>query len=225
MLTQLIQDNLSASVRQEAERKLIALQDDFKTKETQQRERKNAQRSHKIRFFGECKDGIHYEEGYFELIAGVSRPERQKLVRRIKKLKKSSKGDGVEKELLEARILLNYVLHYPMTQKYVGLFPNQGPSSMSQEEAETERETSNSKEQSLKIKERIRQSMEKGELSNEPEVELEAKSREDQEPIQRKRLLWGEEGKEIQPRQQKARKESKRSNLEGDDFFAVADDE
>jgi hypothetical protein len=154
--------------------------------------------------------------------------ERQKLVRRIKKLKKSTQEEDVEEELLEARVLLNYVLHYPMTQKYVALFPNQGPLYSAQEEGEMEKETISSKELSLKTKERIRQSMKKGELSSEPEVELETRTREGQEPVQRKRLLRDkeEEEEETHPRQQKkGKKETKKSNLEGDDFFAGSDDE
>jgi hypothetical protein len=194
-----LKENLSAPVRQEAERKLIALQDEISAKETQQKERKNAQRYHKIRFF-----------------------ERQKLVRRIKKLKKSSPDGGdIEKELLEARVLLNYVLHYPMTQKYVALFPNQGPQDDEEGEDKEILNVGSSDEQSAKVKERIRTMMRKGELSNEPEMELESRSKEDQEPLQRKRLMKEED--DAEPRQ-KTRKEHKRSNIEGDDFFAEADE-
>ena len=52
LITSLPQEKLSASVRQEAERKLVALEDDLKTKEMQQKEKNNAQRYHKVRFFG-----------------------------------------------------------------------------------------------------------------------------------------------------------------------------
>lgn len=55
LITSLPQEKLSASVRQEAERKLVALEDDLKTKEMQQKEKNNAQRYHKVRFFGEQK--------------------------------------------------------------------------------------------------------------------------------------------------------------------------
>jgi hypothetical protein len=49
----LAKENISASVRQEADRKLIALEDELLTKEQQQKEKNNAQRYHKVRFFGE----------------------------------------------------------------------------------------------------------------------------------------------------------------------------
>jgi hypothetical protein len=83
-----------------------------------------------------------------------------------------------------------------------------------------------SKEKSRKVKERIVDSMKKGTLSNEPEVELLLRSKEDQQlPKERKRLAdedvvpSSKEGK-----RNKVQKASK-SNLEDDDFFAATGDD
>lgn len=80
-------------MRQEAERRLASLESDLARKESSEKERKNAERYHKVRFF-----------------------ERQKLVRQIKKVKKEmaeqpeKKRKKLEAELREKRVLLNYVL-------------------------------------------------------------------------------------------------------------------
>lgn len=91
----LARDNVALDVRQEAERRLISLESDLAEKESSQKERKNAERYHKVRFF-----------------------ERQKLVRQIKKIKKRIEEDGesskkqakLKEDLHEKRILLSYVL-------------------------------------------------------------------------------------------------------------------
>lgn len=91
----LARDNVALDVRQEAERRLILLESDLAEKESSQKERKNAERYHKVRFF-----------------------ERQKLVRQVKKIKKRIDEDGesskkqakLKEDLQEKRILLNYVL-------------------------------------------------------------------------------------------------------------------
>lgn len=48
----ILQDSTSASARQEAERKLVALEDELESRQSSVRERKNAVRYHKVRFFG-----------------------------------------------------------------------------------------------------------------------------------------------------------------------------
>lgn len=47
-----LQENLSANVRQEAERKMVALEDELNGKEQKAKERKYSQKYHKVRFFG-----------------------------------------------------------------------------------------------------------------------------------------------------------------------------
>lgn len=81
------QPNLAQDVRQEAERRLISLEADLAKREESEKERKNADRYHKVRFF-----------------------ERQKLVRQIKKIKKGKGTANDDEELKEKRVLLNYVL-------------------------------------------------------------------------------------------------------------------
>jgi uncharacterized protein YkuJ len=77
-------------------------------------EKKNGSKYHQVKFFGEffllC----------FELLL-LTVSERQKLLRIIKRVKKSLAEDSEDlkaqkklaKELKEARIMLNYVRHYP----------------------------------------------------------------------------------------------------------------
>lgn len=48
-----MKDTVKADARQEAERKLAALEGELKSRTLAQRERKNATRYHKVRFFGE----------------------------------------------------------------------------------------------------------------------------------------------------------------------------
>lgn len=86
-----------------------------------------------------------------------------------------------------------------------------------EEAEETEKEENASNEKASKIKERVRDSMKKGHLSNEPEMELELRS--DQQTGPRKRLQEDDE----QPRREKKSKLQK-SNLEDDDFFAISDE-
>lgn len=85
----LAKENLAPDVRQEAERRLISLEQDLETRQSSEHDRKNAERYHKVRFF-----------------------ERQKLVRLIKKIKKTADGESkaVKADLREKRVLLNYVL-------------------------------------------------------------------------------------------------------------------
>lgn len=93
LVSLLPQDNLAQDVRQEAMRRLESLQADLARREFSTKERKNAERYHKVRFF-----------------------ERQKLVRQIRKIKRridESDGEGagtLQKELHEKRVLLHYVL-------------------------------------------------------------------------------------------------------------------
>ncbi|PWN90131.1 hypothetical protein FA10DRAFT_105703 [Acaromyces ingoldii] len=222
----LARDNVEPGKRQEAERRLIAIEQDIEAKQTQSVERNNAKRYHKIRFF-----------------------ERQKLVRRIKKLKKSLAEDGEEenetreKELQEARVLLNYVLHYPMSHKYVALFPSTATSSTdfdlatlftvaiahpqtSGGEAEPADAT---RKKAVEVRKQIEQEMEAGTISTEPEVELEKRGHEQDGPSsttssKRKRLDF-----ETTKPQKKKQRDDEDEDVEADgdkdeedrdDFFA-----
>ena len=113
-----------------------------------------------------------------------------------------------------------------MTQKYVALFPRQGPSDQEEVE-ETEKEANSSDDKAAKVKARIIESMKKGTLSNEPEVELETRTKEEQQkPRERKRLEDSEHTSVKATSKAKASKEAKveqvaNSNLQNDDFFAA----
>ncbi|CAO1629817.1 unnamed protein product [Sympodiomycopsis kandeliae] len=157
----LAKDNLAPDVRQEAERRLISLEQDLELKQSSEHDRKNAERYHKVRFF-----------------------ERQKLVRQIKKIKKSlpeadsREAKKLNKELKEKRILLNYVLNFPTKYKYVALFPSNGESPFTApdsvaEETETSRRAAKTHDQAQEVRRKVIEAMERGDLSTEPEEELE----------------------------------------------------
>lgn len=181
----LARNDIEPGKRQEAERRLIAIEQDIEAKQTQNVERdnanverNNAKRYHKIRFF-----------------------ERQKLVRRIKKLKKNlaaesgEEGETSATELQEARVLLNYVLHYPMSHKYVALFPSSTTTStdfdlttlfsaavaQGQPQSDTsitEPVEDASRKKAVEVRKHIEREMETGTLSKEPEMELEKRANE-----------------------------------------------
>ena len=101
-------------MRISTERRLISLEADLANAHKRDVEKKNGSKYHQVKFFGESvimKDN--------ELWLTVS--ERQKLLRIIKRVKKSLAEEEVDskaqkklaKELKEARIMLNYVRHYP----------------------------------------------------------------------------------------------------------------
>ena len=201
----LSKEKILASARTDAERRLIALEDELNRREFSQKERKNSTRYHKVRFF-----------------------ERQKLTRRIGKLKKQLEEDQenekLQADLKESRVLLNYVLHFPMSQKYVALYPNQGPSPLTEEEKEEDEESKKSRQRMRQIKQQIVEAMEKGELGQEPEVELENRSKDEgsSAPLKRQKPI----SLATAPRKKQKNDEDDEkadpvtNNLADDDFFA-----
>ena len=122
--------------------------------------------------------------------------ERQKLVRKIAQVKRQLSGENgageeaegdagasgelgkkerkkLEKRLGELRVDLNYVLHYPKTKKYISLFP---PEVRKGKEAEVETVDEKGKAETDRQREEIRtwvrEQMEAGTMSLEPEVEV-----------------------------------------------------
>ncbi|KAH8829593.1 hypothetical protein DL96DRAFT_1064508 [Flagelloscypha sp. PMI_526] len=83
--------------------------------------------------------------------------ERQKVVRKIEQAKRSS-GPDLQKKLDDLRVDLNYILHYPKAKKYISLFPSSST-------AETDAERA-------KLREWIRESMDRGDLPKDPETRL-----------------------------------------------------
>ena len=119
------------------------------------------------------------------------------MVRKIKQVKRDiDSADGKEREELDhtlerLRVDLNYVLvsgkvhrnipflnepqmqHYPKTEKYISLFPPE----LRQAPVDIISTTSDDNEQRLKIRSLIQNQMQHGEISKQPENELESGSR------------------------------------------------
>ncbi|THV06652.1 hypothetical protein K435DRAFT_815756 [Dendrothele bispora CBS 962.96] len=161
----LAKDNLAADVRVKAERKLKSLEEDLAKAEQNKKERKMATKYHRIKFF-----------------------ERQKVVRKIKQLKKSlSQADNVssaklESELFEQRVNLNYILHYPKTKKYISLFPPEARHKDDSSQAEANLDSSNLERD--EIKKWIREQMSKGDIPVEAETSKENSSKSSKIPSQ-----------------------------------------
>ncbi|KAK1925884.1 rRNA-processing protein EFG1 [Papiliotrema laurentii] len=114
----LAKENLEPGLRIQTQRRLTALEADLAHAEKRNIEKKNGGKYHMVKFF-----------------------ERQKLLRIIKRLQKaiqhdeadstSAQGKGkaqkgvrdAETQLHQARVMLNYILHFPNEQKYISLFP------------------------------------------------------------------------------------------------------
>lgn len=150
----LAKESLAADVRVETERRLKALEADLARAETARKERTYAMKYHKVKFF-----------------------ERQKLVRRIKQVKRdltSAQGKEqtkLEGELESLRVDLNYILHYPKTRKYISLFPPE------RRQIDTVSTTSDDNDQRISVRALIQDQMQRGEISRQPENELESGSR------------------------------------------------
>ncbi|KAI9294801.1 hypothetical protein K502DRAFT_365525 [Neoconidiobolus thromboides FSU 785] len=100
--------NLSTQVKVEMERKLKALQIQIEESELEKKLKENRDKYKMVMFF-----------------------EKKKVERKIKKIEKElmeidddDKKGSLELELLEANVDLNYILHFPMTEKYISLYPN-----------------------------------------------------------------------------------------------------
>lgn len=106
----LAKENLAADVRVETERRLKALEGDLARAETARKERTYAMKYHKVKFFGESKMICYSVSSY-----SISE-ERQKLVRRIKQVKRDltsaqeEEREKLEGELEGLRVDLNYTL-------------------------------------------------------------------------------------------------------------------
>ncbi|KAK0195982.1 hypothetical protein F5146DRAFT_1027973 [Armillaria mellea] len=148
----LAKDNLAADVRVTTERRLKALEVELAEAEQIRKERILGMRYHGVKFF-----------------------ERQKVLRKVKQTKKKlsstpqNERKAVESSLFDARIDLNYILHYPKTQKYISLFP---PEIRHPETQSNSTDSSETNAQRQQIKDQIRQQMLDGELPHEPELHL-----------------------------------------------------
>ncbi len=165
----LAKDKLAADVRVATERRLKSLEGDLARAEQARIERTLATRYHKIKFF-----------------------ERQKVLRKLAQAQRKLDGEGdggealgkkerrrLEKQVGELRVDLNYVLHYPKAKKYISLFPPEArkggdgeggnDEEMDEDEEKGKAETDRQREE---IRTWVREQMETGALSSEPEVEI-----------------------------------------------------
>jgi len=161
----LSKDKLAADVRTKTERRLKGLEKDLAEAERRKTERTMATRYHKVKFF-----------------------ERQKVVRKINKTKRlledcSDKAEKkqLKKALFSLRVDLNYILHYPKSQKYISLFPpevRQGQPDDLDSDSKGKAKTTGVDEKSEtdtrreEIRKWMKEGMERGELSQEPEAGL-----------------------------------------------------
>ncbi|KAG0128236.1 hypothetical protein HOY82DRAFT_622625 [Tuber indicum] len=102
--------SLPADVRLESERALSAFQSELSSVQSAAKERRIAKRYHMVRFF-----------------------ERQKATRKLRKVERELEKVGgengmaeAEKKVYEARLDLNYIMHYPPGEKYISLFKDAG---------------------------------------------------------------------------------------------------
>ncbi|KAF8435159.1 hypothetical protein L210DRAFT_3409515 [Boletus edulis BED1] len=194
----LANDNLAADVRVETERRLKALEVDLARAEQSRKERHFATRYHKVKFF-----------------------ERQKVVRKIKQIKRSMAASEAKEEqeklksaLADMRVDLNYVLYFPKTKKYVSLFPPEVR--MSGSAAAPVAASLDDNEERSRVREMIRQQMARGELSAEPENELGKPGRENKQSVSSRR------GADVAP-SVKARTYT--DDVATDNFFGDDDDD
>ncbi|KAL4079323.1 hypothetical protein J3A83DRAFT_1076389 [Scleroderma citrinum] len=145
----LTKENLAANVRVETDRKIKALEADLAKAQNARQERTMAIRYHKVKFF-----------------------ERQKVVRKIKQMKRNlavAENNQLESTLFDLRVDLNYILHYPKTKKYISLFPPEVRNSNVLPAAIKIKDD----DERSKIRALICSKMQCGELSMEPELDLE----------------------------------------------------
>ncbi|SJK98135.1 related to rRNA-processing protein EFG1 [Armillaria ostoyae] len=148
----LAKDNLAADVRVTTERRLKALEAELAEAEQIRKERALGMRYHGVKFF-----------------------ERQKVLRKVKQVKKKlssipqNEKKALESSLFDARVDLNYILHYPKTKKYISLFP---PEIRHPETQSNSTDSSETNAQRQQIKDQIRQQMLDAELPLEPELHL-----------------------------------------------------
>ncbi|KAI0076403.1 hypothetical protein K474DRAFT_1267698 [Panus rudis PR-1116 ss-1] len=163
----LAKEKLAADVRVKTERRLRALEKDLAEAERIRTERTMSKKYHKVKFF-----------------------ERQKVTRKLNRVKRQLENATDKKErkqlkqrLLDLRVDLNYIIHYPRTKKYISLFPpevrqatkndskGKDKEGRPEEEEQTKEEKAKTDAQREEIRTWIREQMEKGQLSNEPELD------------------------------------------------------
>ncbi|KAH6910414.1 hypothetical protein BKA70DRAFT_1147429 [Coprinopsis sp. MPI-PUGE-AT-0042] len=195
----LAKDKLAADKRVETERRIKALEAELEQAEHAEKERAMAVRYHKVKFF-----------------------ERKKVTRKLTQIKKRMQSaEGSEKEelaaqLLEERVNLNYILHYPKAKKYISLFPpevrnGEAPAKVSEAESD---KTNKDREE---VRSWVRESMMKKDLPSEPELQIDA-------PHTFK-TQFPSQAKSKSASSSKAQKKETANDIADDDFFDNDSDE
>ncbi|KAL1937859.1 hypothetical protein VTO73DRAFT_12752 [Trametes versicolor] len=210
----LTKDNLAADKRVATERRLKSLEGDLEKAEQGRLERAMATRYHKIKFF-----------------------ERQKVSRKVQQTKRklaaaTEKGERKEWEarLAELRVDLSYIVHYPKTKKYISLFPpevrNAKEGQSAADAAREAKEKSETDRQREEIRAWMREQMDSGALSWEPEVELEKSERKAGSASKAAPTMEVQEVKKSKAKKNdqtgvSAAKGAKASGVANDDFFGA----
>ncbi|KAK0454362.1 hypothetical protein EV421DRAFT_1941277 [Armillaria borealis] len=164
----LAKDNLAADVRVTTERRLKALEAELAEAEQIRKERALGMRYHGVKFFGESP----IEDAWISVKFSA---RETKVLRKVNQAKKKlssipqNEKKALESSLFDARVDLNYILHYPKTKKYISLFP---PEIRHPETQSNSTDSSETNAQRQQIKDQIRQQMLNGELPLEPELHL-----------------------------------------------------
>lgn len=184
----LAKPNLAPGTKIEAERRLKALEADLEVASRKQVEKSRAVRYHRVKFverqklvrrIARCKrnlarleSGKTAEDSASDGAASDDDDGDEGYAKQRAKESKMSK-DEINKLLSWLRELLQYVVQYPADLRYVALFPNaeEGPSPPNANEKDK------SRQMAFQHLERIRKAIKVGEISDEPEVELNSKDR------------------------------------------------
>ncbi|EST06373.1 rRNA-processing protein EFG1 [Kalmanozyma brasiliensis GHG001] len=179
----LAKPNLAPGTKIEAERRLKSLEADLEVASHKQVEKSRATRYHRIKFverqklvrrIARCKRNLaRLESGKAAQESdseGEGSDDDEGYKSQRVKESKMSKGE-LEKLLKSLRELLQYVVQYPAELRYVALFPNadEGPV------VPDAKEKDKSRQSAYQHLQRVRKAMKGGEISNEPEVELNSK--------------------------------------------------
>jgi len=207
----LYKDTLTPDVRQTTERRLVLLKEELEKTSKVKKKKTMEDRYKAVKFV-----------------------ERKKLLRKISQLKKrdgestTKDDDQIEQKL---RVDLNYVLHYPLTIKYVSLFPTNTyvphPSLLSEAPQPSESELCALVKKSP---DRVRQSirsiiyskMMAGKLSQVPELDLAAGTKTStQIKGNKSETIWGDGDRESDQELRSIEEESagQQTGEEDDDFF------
>ncbi|EJT49005.1 hypothetical protein A1Q1_01916 [Trichosporon asahii var. asahii CBS 2479] len=165
----LAKDKLDSGIKVATERRIKSLENDLRLAERRGVEKKNGQKYHAVKFFERQK-----------LLRFIKRTSKEQAEYEAKGKEKKAKKSG--EKLVEARIMLNYVLNFPNTQKYISLFPvtekkddadaddDEGKFKLPRLLSKTE-DLDKSAQRRLEILLETKRLMEAGELSDKPEVE------------------------------------------------------